>query len=197
MQRVINAGIECHQHYLDTHANEENGLLSYSQFARYLSAHRKRRAPEYRHHYLPGDILEMDFAGDRPTYHHAQAGQVKCKILLTVLPFSQLYTAKVIQSEKRRDVVHGLIQIFSQLEGLPQRLVFDNFKAAVDRPRTKKQRAKINPEFLAMLDYYGIAAAPARAGEPRDKGSVEAGVRLLQRYVRRKLRHFIPRTSAG
>lgn len=188
---------ECHQHYIDTYTDQDGlGHLSYSQFAKYMSAHLKRRAPEYRHHHRPGDAMQMDFAGLKPSFFAASGDQTRCSLLVAVLPCSQFYAARVIQSEKRPDVIHGLVGILEGLGGVPRRLVFDNFKAAVDRPRTKKHKARITPEFLAMLDHYGITGDPARAGEPRDKGAVEVAVKLLQRHLQRKLRHRMPSSLA-
>lgn len=49
---------ECHAHYLTTYVDQEGiGHLSYSQFTKYMSAHLKRRAPEYRHRHKPGDAM--------------------------------------------------------------------------------------------------------------------------------------------
>lgn len=186
---------ECHAHYLATYGDQDGlGHLSYSQFAKYMSAHLKRRAPEYRHHHKPGDGLQIDFAGFKPFFFAPSGHEIICSLLVTVLPYSQFYAARVIPSEKRRDVVYELIRVLEGLGGAPRRLVFDNFKAAVDRPRTKKQKARINPEFGAMLDHYRITGDPARAGEPRDKGAVEAAVKLIQHLMRRKLRHRMPKS---
>ncbi len=170
--------------------------LSYGQFARRLSALLKQRAPEYRHHYRPGEVLQIDFAGFQPCYINARREKVKCTILLAHFPFSQYCLGWIIPSQSRSDSIHGLISIFGLLNGTAKRIVLDNFKAAIDVARSKNREAKINPSFQAFLDHYQLVPDPARGGEARDKGSVEGIVKLSQRYYRRILRDKQPRSLA-
>ena len=176
--------------------NAHQRYMSYSRFVRLLSAMLKQRSPEYRHHYRPGEVMQIDFAGFQPVYTNARHERVKCTLLLVVFPFFQYCLGWIIPSQNRADTTHGLIRIFEALNGTAKRITLDNFKAAIDVARTRRREARINPEFQVFLDHYGISPDPARAGEPPDKGSVEGIVKLGQRYYQRVLQDRQPRSIA-
>ena len=168
--------------------------MSYANFCRELAKILKRRAPEYRHHYRPGEVMQIDFAGFQPFWIGPQQERRKATMLLAHFPFSQACLGEVIASQRRADVIHGLVRIFGRLNAAPRRVILDNFKAAIDVARSKRREAKINPEFQAFLDHYHIVPDPARGREPRDKGAVEGTVKLAQRYYSRILRDATPRS---
>ncbi|RWR04623.1 transposase [Sinirhodobacter populi] len=170
--------------------------MSYANFCRELAKILKRRAPEYRHHYRPGEVMQIDFAGFQPVWTDPQNERRKSTLLIAHFPFSQFCLGEVIQSQSRADVIHGLTRIFARLNAAPRRIILDNFKAAIDVARSKRREARINPEFQAFLDHYRIVPDPARGREPRDKGAVEGTVRLSQRYYARVLRDRTPRSMA-
>lgn len=178
--------------YLEQPLEVDQRHMSYQHFARQASPQLKRRAPEYRHFYQPGEIMQIDFAGYQPQFR--APGWIKTTLLVATLPFSQYYQGKIIISQGRTDTIYGLISILERLGGQPKRLILDNFKAAIDRARGPNTAAKINQDFQAFLDHHGISPDPARRGEPRDKGSTECGVKLVQRALRLHLRHREPRS---
>lgn len=168
--------------------------MSYPHFARQLSKLLKRRAPEYRHHYRPGEVMQIDFAGFQPFYTSKCGAQVKCTLLLVHFPFSQYCAGWIIPSQSRSDSIYGLTRIFNALDGIAKRIILDNFRAAIDVARGPRREAKVNPEFQAFLDHYHISPDPARGGKARDKGAVEGSVKLSQRYYQRVLRDRYPRS---
>ncbi|WP_313349154.1 Mu transposase domain-containing protein [Paracoccus sp. (in: a-proteobacteria)] len=201
VQHMLTTGDSMQDYYDDYYLKQPNLTLdqphmSYPNFARLLSKILKRRAPEYRHYYRPGEVMQIDFAGFQPIYINAGYERVKCTLLLAHFPFSQYCLGWVIHSQSRFDSIHGLVRIFESLNGTTKRIVLDNFKAAIDVARSKRKEARINPEFRAFLDHYQISPDPARGGEARDKGSVEGIVKLGQRYFQRNLRNKQPRSIA-
>ncbi|WP_227272609.1 Mu transposase domain-containing protein [Roseobacter weihaiensis] len=168
--------------------------MSYSHFTKKLSKLLKRHAPEYRHDYRPGEVMQIDFAGFQPSYTSVGGTQIRCTLLLLHFPFSQYCAGWIIPSQRRSDSIYGLIRIFQKLDGTAKRIILDNFKAAIDVARGPRREAKINPEFQAFLDHYSISPDPARGGEARDKGAVEGIVKLSQRYLQRILRDRQPRS---
>lgn len=201
VQHILKSGDNVQEYYDDHYLKAAPGAadlrhMSYGQFARRLSKLLKRRAPEYRHHYRPGEVMQVDFAGFQPSYTDAQGVQVRCALLLAHLPCSQYVLGCVVRSQRRSDSIHGLIRVFEALRGTTKRIVVDNFRAAIDVARNPRREAKINPEFQGFLDHYQLSPDPARGGKPTDKGSVEGEVKLTQRYYRRVLRSAQPRSMA-
>lgn len=201
VQHILKSGDTVLDYYEEQYLKTPSGSddqphMSYVQFARRLSGLLKRRAPEYRHHYRPGEVMQIDFAGFQPAYRSADGAQVRCALLLAHLPFSQYVVGWVVPSQRRSDAIFGLIRVFEALRGTTKRIIVDNFKAAIDVARSSRREAKINSEFQGFFDHYQLSPDPARGGKPRDKGSVEGEVNLAQRYYRRVLRNAQPRSIA-
>ncbi|MDA7966268.1 hypothetical protein [Ruegeria sp.] len=199
VQHLLHTGDNMLDYYEDYYlkqpvSGDGKRYMSYSHFAKQLSKLLKRRAPEYRHDYRPGEVMQIDFAGFQPSYTSAGGTQIKCTLLLLHFPFSQYCAGCIIPSQKRSDSIYGLIRIFQTLDGTAKRVILDNFKAAIDVARGPRREAKINPEFRAFLDHYHISPDPTRGGEARDKGAVEGIVKLAQRYLQRILRDQQPRS---
>lgn len=67
-------------------------------------------------------------------------------------------------------ILADLIHVFEILQGVPQRFVLDNFKAAVLRPCPHRQLHLVFAEFW---EYSSIEPAPALVYSPQRKGKVE------------------------
>lgn len=67
-------------------------------------------------------------------------------------------------------VLANLRTAFERAGGVPQRMVFDNFKAAVLRPRPQLE---LHPQFVEFCRHYGTEPSPALVYSPQRKGKVE------------------------
>ena len=48
---------------------------------------------------------------------------------------------------------------------------------------------QVNRTYAELIRHYDTAVLPARPRKPRDKAKVEAGVRIVERWLLGKLRH--------
>tara|TARA_R110000868_G_scaffold4846_14_gene30193 strand:- start:14298 stop:15314 length:1017 start_codon:yes stop_codon:yes gene_type:complete len=71
--------------------------------------------------------------------------------------------------------------------GVPRLLVPDNLKAAVIKHG--KDEVQLNLIYQQLAHHYQAIILPARPRKPKDKGKVEAGVKLVQRWLLAALRH--------
>lgn len=55
--------------------------------------------------------------------------------------------------------------------------------------RAHRYEPDINATYSEMAAHYGVAIIPTRAGKPRDKAKVEAGVLLAERWILARLRN--------
>src|SRR5690606_9156215 len=62
-------------------------------------------------------------------------------------------------------------------------LVPDNASTASNQISMTSRARDVNPAYAEFLEYYQTAAVPARAYRPRDKGNVEAGVKIVTNWV--------------
>lgn len=99
-------------------------------------------------------------------------GNPHCKVWIFrfVLCYSRLRITLAVTDAKLAGVLADLRETFERLGGVPQRIVFDNFKAAVIKPRPA---LRLHPLFAAFCDHYGVEPAPAPVRRPERKGKVE------------------------
>jgi transposase len=62
----------------------------------------------------------------------------------------------------------------------------DNLRAGVTK--ACRYDPELNPSYTELARHYGTVVLPARAGRPRDKAAVEAGVLSVERWVLAPLR---------
>jgi transposase len=122
----------------------------------------------------PGEVAEMDF-GKLGTLINPVTGKRQVVYgLLVVLVYSRHAFLWPLMQQTVEATIEGLEQAWRFFGGLPQRLVLDNFPAAVAGPDA------LNPRpTRALLEYSqarGLLLDPARVRSPRDKPHVERGV---------------------
>lgn len=100
----------------------------------------------------------------------ANAPQQAVYIFRFVLGYSRLRVTRAVTGTTLPAILTDLIAVFERLQGVPQRFVFDNFKAAVLRPRPQ---LRLHPVFADFCVHYGIEPAPALIYSPQRKGKVE------------------------
>ena len=62
-------------------------------------------------------------------------------------------------------------------------IVPDNASTASNQISRTDRARDVNASYADFLEYYGAAAVPARSNRPRDKGNVEAGVKVVTNWV--------------
>ncbi|WP_062197228.1 hypothetical protein [Massilibacterium senegalense] len=72
--------------------------------------------------------------------------------LVMTLSFSNTAYAMALPSENQECVLHGWKEIFEQLGGVPQKIRINNFKAAVYKPRNRKEEAVFTDEFFRFAN---------------------------------------------
>ncbi|MEW6300143.1 MAG: IS21 family transposase [Thermodesulfobacteriota bacterium] len=117
----------------------------------------------------PGGEGQFDWKG--PVHGILGAApQQAVYIFRFVLGYSRLRVTRAVTRTTLPAILADLITVFEQLQGIPRRLVFDNFKAAVLHPRPHLQ---LHPLFADFCAHYGIEPAPALVYSPQRKGKVE------------------------
>jgi transposase len=120
--------------------------------------------------YRPGDLAEVDFfevlvdvAGVR-----RKANMFVMRLMHSGRDFAWIYP--------RQDQVcflDGHVRAFAHLGAVPQRIVYDNLRAAVGKILVGSER-ELAPRFLALANHYLLEPCFARPRTGHDKGGVEA-----------------------
>jgi transposase len=161
------------------------------QYSSFCEAYRKwadRLDVVMRQHHRAGEILFVDYAGQTMPVVNPNTGEVHdASIFIAVLGASNYTFVEATWSQHLKDWIASHVHTFEALGGVPQILVPDNLKAAVNRAH--RYEPELNRTYADMAQHYGVAVIPARAARPRDKAKVEVAVQVVERWILARLRH--------
>ena len=168
-------------------ATEPDGI-AYSQFTASYRSFLQQQPLAMRQLHQPGDKLFLDFSGKTmPVYLDDQSEPRHAQIFVGVLGYSSYTFACAVWSQRIEDWMHCHVQAFNFFAGVPRLLIPDNLKAAVIKHG--KDEVQLNLIYQQLAHHYQAIILPARPRKPKDKGKVEAGVKLVQRWLLAALRH--------
>ncbi len=154
----------------------------YTGSLRLVQAHLKRLRPStvrpaQRTGYRPGQVLQLDWA-EMPSRPMLAGRERRVYALVASLPYSGAQTAFFSLEMTLESFLEGHVHAFEWLGGVPRECVYDNLRSVVAR----RDGAQVvwNPRFLHLRGHYGFHATACTPATPREKGSVEAGVRYLK-----------------
>ena len=133
--------------------------------------------PAKRTGYRPGQVLQLDWA-ELPTRPRIAGRERRVYALVATLPYSGAQTAFFSLDMTIESFLGGHVRAFEWQGGVPRECVYDNLRAVV--ARRERDDVVWNRRFLHLRGHYGFHATACTPATPREKGSVEAGVRHLK-----------------
>ncbi|MCA1678063.1 MAG: IS21 family transposase [Actinobacteria bacterium] len=133
--------------------------------------------PAQRTGYRPGQVLQLDWA-EMPTRPTLAGRERRVYALVASLPYSGAQTAFFSLEMTIESFLEGHVRAFEWLGGVPRECVYDNLRSVV--ARRDGDQVVWNQRFLHLRGHYGFHAHACTPATPREKGSVEAGVRYLK-----------------
>lgn len=130
-----------------------------------------------RYETLPGEQAQFDWGECGSLEVNGQTR--KLYVFTLVLGYSRMLFALFTTSMNQQTLLSGLEQGFQQL-GVPQKLLVDNMKTAVDLHAPGGQ-VTWNRQFLDFAQHYGFLPIAAPPYWPRIKGKVESNVKFVKR----------------
>ena len=136
-----------------------------------------RVRPAQRTGYRPAQVLQLDW-GEMPTRPRIAGRERRVYALVATLPYSGAQTAHFSFDLTAESFLEGHVRIFDWLGGVVRECVYDNLRSAV--ARRDRDQITWNQRFLALRGHYAFHATACTPATPREKGSVEGGVRHLK-----------------
>jgi transposase len=165
-----------------------DGHYGYTWFCNHYKDYAKKLSPSMRQIHKAGEKVFIDFSGVRQAIADPRTGEVVyAEIFVAVLGASGYPFVIAVPSQKKADFIYAHNAMFEAFGGVPELLVPDNLKSAITR--ADRYEPDLNPEYEKLAVHYGTAIMPARGYKPKDKGLVENGVKLMQRWLLARLRH--------
>jgi transposase len=137
---------------------------------------RRERAAQ-RTGYRPGQVLQVDWL-ELPTRPRIGGRERRVYALLGTLPYSGAQSAHFSFDMTAESFLEGHTRLFDWLGGVARECVYDNLRAVV--ARRERDVVRWNPRFLHLRGHYAFHATACTPRTPREKGSVEGGVRHLK-----------------
>ena len=109
------------------------------------------------------------------------------QVFVAVLGASNYTFAEATWTQTLPDWTRSHVRAFEAFGGVPQVVIPDNLKAAVNRAH--RYEPELNRTYVALAEHYGFAVVPARSARPRDKAKVEVGVQVVERWILARLRN--------
>ena len=158
---------------------EEHGYAGSVDLVRKRLARLRPRPvrPAQRTGYRPGQVLQLDWA-EMPTRPRIGGRERRVYALVATLPYSGAQTAHFSFDLTTESFLEGHVRIFDWLGGVARECVYDNLRSAV--ARRAGAQVTWNQRFLGLRGHYAFHATACTPATPREKGSVEGGVRYLK-----------------
>ena len=151
----------------------------YTQFVQRSGLAGRPAVPRLRRDHLPGDALEVDYAG-MTLMIGVGAGSRRRRSSSPVCRIPATSTPKRPGPSGRR-IGWPPSELLEHIGGVPARLVPDNLKVGVSH--ASFYDPAINPGYRDLAQHYRVAVVPTRVRQPRDKAAVENAVLQVERRV--------------
>lgn len=161
--------------------------LQYSWFCERYRAWAARLDVVMRQEHRGGEKLFVDYAGQTVEVAERSTGEVRqAQVFVAVLGASSYTYAEATWTQTLPDWCASHVRAFAFFGGVPEVVVPDNLRSAVNR--ACRYDPDVNPSYQDLAEHYATAVMPARAGRPRDKAKVEVAVQVVERWILAVLR---------
>ena len=129
-------------------------------------------------HFAAGDCAQADWgvwtAADVP------GGRRRLSFFVMTLCHSRMLYAELFYGESLEFWLAAHRNAFEFFGGVPARVMVDNCKTAVIRPRRGDAEPELNGDYAAFADHYGFKIDACTPHRPNEKGRVERSVGYLR-----------------
>lgn len=166
------------QEYAGTHVD---GFQS-TGFYKHYKLWKGRSHPSLHMVHKAGEKMFVDFAGKTLEVIDKESGEIKAvQVFVAILGASQLTFVMAVESQDMEDFIRCCENALFFFGGVPVAIVPDNLKSAVTK--SSRYEPRLNENFEAFAEHYGMAVLPARVYKPKDKSLVEGAVKIAYNRI--------------
>jgi len=160
----------------------------YSRFCEIYRDWRGRQKVWMRQEHKAGEKLFVDYCGHKTPVVNPLTGEIReAEVFVAVLGASNYTYSEATWTQSLPDWIGSHQRAFEYFGGVSEWVVPDNLRSGVSK--ACRYEPDINPTYQDLASHYQTAVIPARAGKPKDKAKVEAGVLLVERWILAALRN--------
>lgn len=170
--------------YLQADAAPGARFYGYERFCQIVAEHVRVNDLTLPIAHVPGHTMQVDWAGTAMQLTDPVTRQItRVSVFVASLPFSGMVFAYGCLDEKQRAWCEAHRRAFEYFAGVSQVIIPDNASTASNQISRTDRARDVNSQYADFLEYYGAAAVPTRAYRPREKGNVEAAVKVVTNWV--------------
>jgi transposase len=167
--------------------------IAYVKFWRVFREQAGRKAsPEQvtvRLNHKPAEKTQVDFCDGVFITERESGKKTLTQFFLGVLPFSSYTFGEFVLDQKLGTFIGVQQRMFAYFGGVTPYLVVDNLKSGVHK--ADLYDPDVNPSYCDFAKHMGFAVLPARPYKPRDKGSGESNIGVVQRGFFQEVRNRV------
>lgn len=157
-------------------------ILSKPEFAACFGKSRGKSARKVtvRYETKPGDLAQLDWKESIPMeVTDPDIPPLSVNVMVLKLACSRK-TIFHLTVQRTQDVLFSaLTEAFEHLGGVPKRIMVDNMKTVMDKPRTLRGKGIVNTKFQEFAKDFGFEVVPCIARRPCTKGKVESVMKIV------------------
>lgn len=170
------------------HAQHGANAYSYSQYCHRYNHWLKKQKRSMRQVHTAGEKLFIDYCGPTIPVINSDTGEIRtAQVFVAVMGTSNYTFACASWTQNKQDWLNSHVKAFEFLGGVPEILVPDNLKSAVNK--VHRYEPELNASYQQLAEHYGVAVIPARPYKPKDKSKAEVAVLIVERWIMARLRH--------
>ena len=128
---------------------------------------------------IAGEIMEVDFGYLGLTFDPITRRNKKTYIFSGRLRHSRDAYREIVFNQKQNTFFDCHIHAFEYFEGVPEKVVPDNLKAAVIK--ASFENPLINRVYQKLAEHYGFLISPCLPRKPNHKGGVENDIKYVKK----------------
>lgn len=128
--------------------------------------------------FQPGQCAQVDWGVWKGV--DVPGGRRRLSFFAMVLCHSRMLYAEFFLGESMEYWLRAHRNAFEALGGVPERVMVDNCRTAVLRPKRENSPPTFNPAYEDFAQHYGFGIRPCTPGRPNEKGRVEHAVGYLK-----------------
>jgi len=168
----------------------QNGTIPYkiTQFKKYCHDYAVKQQLTMHLEHKPGDIMQVDWAGDTLNMVDTTTGEVvDVYLFVCTLPCSGYSYCEPFLSMNQENWITAHVNAFNFFGGVPHIIQCDNLKTGV--VTHTKDDLLLNKTYQDMAEHYNVAILPARVRKPKDKAHVEGTAGVVSTWIIAALRN--------
>ncbi len=155
---------------------------SYTQFCYHYQVWKGSLDVSMHIEHKAGDKMFVDFTGKKLELTDRLTGiKREIETFVAILGASQLTFVTVCESQKKEDFIMATQEALIYFGGVPQAIVPDCLKSAVDK--CDRYEPDINADYADFARHFCTVIFPARARHPKDKPLVEGAVKIVYSWI--------------